>query len=125
MPGTDFQDTLEDLGASGNYAIVTLAEPQREKWGSTMDEARIRTLKQAILELPEGERQQLAEELLPLLLTTRAGLRGIDQVLQTLSDEEIDALVERARERTKGLPDAAVEAVIGEALRAIRTQSRS
>lgn len=90
-----------------------------------MDEAKVRELKQAILDLPESERQQLAEELLPLLLTTRAGLKGIDQVLQTLSDEEIDALVERARERTKDLPDATVVAVISEALRAVRTQSRS
>ncbi len=38
-----------------------------------MDTARIKALTQQILALPEGERQQLALEVLPILLTTRAG----------------------------------------------------
>jgi len=71
------------------------------------------------------ERQQLAEEILPVLLTTRPGLAGIDQALQPLSDEELDALVERARSRGRDLADATAAAVIGEALRAVRAQSRS
>ena len=42
-----------------------------------------------------------------------------------LSDEELDALVERARARGRDLPEEAIAAVIGEALRAVRAQSRS
>ena len=88
-----------------------------------MDEVKLRALKQEILELPDGDRQQLAQELLPVLLTTRVGLESIDRVLRSLSDEELDALVERARGRD--LPEEAIAAVIGEALRAVRAQSRS
>jgi hypothetical protein len=89
-----------------------------------MDEARLKALKQEILDLPEGEQQQIAQELLPLLLTTRAGVQSIDRVLQALSDQELDALVERARRRSQDVPEATVAAVIGEALRAVRAQSR-
>lgn len=90
-----------------------------------MHQSKVKALTQEILALPEAERQQLAEEILPVLLTTRPGLAGIDQALQSLSDEELDALVERARSRGRDLPDATVAAVIGEALRAVRAQSRS
>ncbi len=90
-----------------------------------MDEARLKALKQEILDLPEGEQQQIAQELLPLLLTTRAGVQSIDRVLQALSDQELDALVERARRRSQDVPEETVAAVIGEALRAVRAQSRS
>ena len=90
-----------------------------------MGDATVESLKQAILDLPADQRQQLAEEILPLLLTTRAGVKGIDHVLQALSDEEVDTLVERARTRAKDIPEDTIAAVIGEALRAVRTQSRS
>lgn len=90
-----------------------------------MHQSKVKALTQEILALPEAERQQLAEEILPVLLTTRLGLAGIDQALQSLSDEELDALVERVRSRGRDLPDATVAAVIGEALRAVRAQSRS
>ncbi len=90
-----------------------------------MEDVTVEGLKQAILDLPAEQQQQLAEEILPLLLTTRAGVKGIDRVLQALSDEEIDALVERARTRAKDIPEDAIAAVIGEALRAVRAQSRS
>ena len=90
-----------------------------------MDQAKVKALTQEILALPDGERQRLAEEILPVLLTTRAGLAGIDEALQALSDEELDALVERARSRGRDLPDATAAAVISEALRAVRSQSRS
>jgi hypothetical protein len=90
-----------------------------------MDDLKVKALKQAILDLPVELQQELAEELLPLLLTTRAGIKGIDQVLQTLSDEELDVLVERGRSRAKDLPEESVAAVIGEALRAVRAKSRS
>ena len=90
-----------------------------------MEDATVRSLKEAILDLPADQQQQLAEEILPLLLTTRAGIKGIDQVLQALSDEELDALVERARTRAKDLPEDTIAAVIGEALRTVRAQSRT
>ncbi len=90
-----------------------------------MEDATVKSLKQAILDLPADQQQQLAEEVLPLLLATRAGVKGIDQVLQALSDEELDALVERVRTRAKDLSEDAISAVIGEALRAVRAQSRS
>jgi len=90
-----------------------------------MGDATVKSLKQAILDLPADQQQQLAEEILPLLLTTRAGVKGIDHVLRALSDEEVDTLVERARTRAKDIPEDTIAAVIGEALRAVRTQSRS
>lgn len=89
-----------------------------------MDQSKVKALTQEILALADAERQQLAEEILPVLLTTRPGLAGIDQALQALSDRELDALVERARHRGRGLPESTVAAVIGEALRAVRAQSR-
>ena len=90
-----------------------------------MDKSKVKALTQEILALSEAEREQLAEEVLPVLLTTRPGLAGIDQALQALSDQELDALIERARSRGRDLPDSTVAEVIGEALRAVRAQSRS
>ena len=49
---------------------------------SPMETARVRSLAREILALPEPERQQLAREALPLLLTTRAGLEEIDAALR-------------------------------------------
>lgn len=89
-----------------------------------MDQSKVKALTQEILALADAERQQLAEEILPVLLTTRPGLAGIDQALQALPDQELDGLVERARHRGRGLPESTVAAVIGEALRAVRAQSR-
>ena len=85
-----------------------------------MDESRVKALAEEIMALPDAERQQLTQEVLPVLLTTHAGLAGIDEALQALSDDELDALFERARRRGHDLPDATVAAVIGEALRAVR-----
>lgn len=90
-----------------------------------MDEARVRALTREIMALPEEERQGLARELLPVFLTTRAGLEEIDEALGALSDAELDAIVERARSRSRDLPDSTVAAVIGEAIRAVRAQGRS
>lgn len=50
------------------------------------------------------------------------GLAGIDQALQALSDQELDALIERTRSRGPDLPGSTVAVVIGEALRAVRAQ---
>ena len=88
------------------------------------DDAKVMALKQAILDLPEEEREHLAAEILPMLLITQAGMKGIDQALEALSDEELGALVERARCRTQHLLEATVAAVIDEALRAVRAQNR-
>jgi hypothetical protein len=67
--------------------------------------------------LSEPERQELAREVLPWLLTTRAGLAEIDRSLEALSDEELDATIERARQRASTLGDEAVAAIIDEAVR--------
>lgn len=74
--------------------------------------------------LPDADQQALAQEVLPVLLSTRDGLEAIDRALKTLSDEELDALIERARAQAD-LPETAAAAVIGEAVRAGRAQRRS
>lgn len=90
-----------------------------------MGAGKIQSLVTEIEALSEAERQELAHEVLPLLLTTRAGLEEIDRSLETLSDEELDAIIERARQRAGTLGDDAVAAIISEAVRAVRAQSRS
>jgi hypothetical protein len=90
-----------------------------------MGDAKVRLLAEEILALSDGERDELAREVLPLLLSTRPGLQGIDEALRLLPDEDLDTLVERARSRGRDLPEATVAAVIRDALRATRAQSRS
>src|SRR5437762_719412 len=90
-----------------------------------MGAGKVQSLVTEIEALSEAERQELAHEVLPLLLTTRAGLEEIDRSLEALSDEELDAIIERARQRAGTLGDEAVAAIISEAVRAARTQSRS
>ena len=90
-----------------------------------MGTEKIQSLVTEIEALSEAERQELAHEVLPLLLMTRAGLEEIDRSLETLSDEELDAIIERARQRAGTLGDDAVAAIIAEAVRAVRAQSRS
>lgn len=89
-----------------------------------MDTARVRSLADAILALPEAERQQLAREILPVLLGTRAGLEEFDEALRAPSDDELRALVERARQRAGELPEDEVAVIIAERLRAARAQGR-
>ncbi|OLB06844.1 MAG: hypothetical protein DME12_11505 [Candidatus Rokuibacteriota bacterium] len=86
---------------------------------------RVESLIAEIRALSETERQELAHEVLPDLLTTRAGLEEIDRSLQTLSDKELDAVIERARRRAASLGDEAIAVIIDEAVRAVRAQSRS
>jgi hypothetical protein len=81
----------------------------------------VRSLAEQIRALPDGDRQALAQE---VLLGTRAGLEAIDRALTTLSDEELDALLERARAKADR-PETTAAAVIGEAIRAVWAQSRS
>lgn len=87
--------------------------------------SKVQHLAEEIQALRADEREALAHQVLPLLLATRAGLEEIDRSLEALSDDELDALIERARERAGALGEAEVTAIIDEALRAVRTQSRS
>ena len=88
-------------------------------------DTKVQSLIAAIEALSEAERQALAQEVLPLLLSTRAGLEEIDRSLEALSDEALDTVIERARQRAGPLGDEAVTAIIDEALRAVRAQGRS
>ena len=58
-------------------------------------------------------------------MSTRAGLAEIDRSLEKMSDQELDALIERARDRAGTLGDEALTIIIGEAIRAARAQRRS
>ena len=88
-------------------------------------DTKVQSLIAEIEALSEAERQTLAQEVLPLLLSTRAGLEEIDRSLEALSDKELDTVIERARQRAGALGDEAVTAIIDEALRAVRTPGRS
>ena len=88
-------------------------------------ETKVQSLIAEIQALSEAERQALAEVVLPLLLSTSAGLEEIDRSLEALSDHELDAMIERARQRTGVLGDEAVTAIIDEAIRAVRAHGRS
>ena len=90
-----------------------------------MDTARVRSLAQEILALPDPERQELAREVLPALLGTRAGLEEIDEALRQLSDDDLRALVARARRRASDLAEDEVAAIIAEGVRAARAHGRS
>jgi hypothetical protein len=86
---------------------------------------KVRSLIHDIQALSDAERQELAREVLPWLLATPAGLKEIDRPLEALSAEELDALIERARERAGALGDDAVAAIIKEAVSAVRAEGRS
>ena len=85
---------------------------------------KLQSLIDEIRALSEAERQELAHEVLPWLLSTRAGLEELDRSLAVLSDEELDAVIERARQRAGTLGDEAGAAIIDEAVRAVRAQGR-
>ena len=88
-------------------------------------DTKVQSLIAEIEALSEAERQALAHEVLPLLLSTRAGLEEIDRSLEASSDAELDAVIERARQRVGPLGDAAITVIIDEAIRAGRAQGRS
>ena len=88
-------------------------------------DTKVQSLIAEIEGLSEADRQTLAQEVLPLLLSTRAGLEEIDRSLEKMSDEELDAVIERARDRTGTLGDEALAIIIDEAIRAARAQGRS
>ncbi|MGH9460388.1 MAG: hypothetical protein ACRD1X_04170 [Vicinamibacteria bacterium] len=83
-----------------------------------------RALAQEILALSEPERQELAREVSPVLLATRAGIADIDASLRDLSDDELRALVERARQRASDLSEDEVAAIIAAGLRAASADRR-
>jgi len=87
-------------------------------------DAKVQSLIAEIEALSAAERQTLAQEVLPLLLSTRAGLEEIDHSLATLSDAELDAVIDRARQRAGTLGDEAVTAILDEAIRAARAHGR-
>jgi hypothetical protein len=58
-------------------------------------------------------------------LSTRAGLEEIDRSLEKMSDQQLDALIERARDRAGTLGDEALTIIIDKAIRAARAQGRS
>ena len=89
-----------------------------------MTTAWVQSLARQILALSEPERQELAREVLPVLLTTRAGLAEIDASLRDHPDDELRALVERARQRASDLSEDEVAAIIAEGLRAARAHGR-
>ncbi len=89
-----------------------------------METPKVQSLIAEIQGLSEAERQELAHEILPLLLTTRAGLEEIDEALRDLPDEQLRALVERARRRASELSEDEVAAIIAEGLRAARAEGR-
>ena len=89
-----------------------------------MTTAWVQSLARQILALSEPERQELAREVLPALLTTRAGLAEIDASLRHLSDDGLRALVERARQRASDLSEDEVSTIISEGLRAARAHGR-
>ena len=88
-------------------------------------DTKVQSLIAEIEALSEAERQTLAHEVLPLLLSTRAGLEEIDRSLEKMSDEELDAVIERATDRAGTLGDEALTIIIDEAIRAARAQGRS
>ena len=93
--------------------------------GGTDVDTKVKHLAQEIRTLTNEERDELATEALPLLLQTKSGLIGIDNTLQTLSDEELIALVEDARIKNRDIPEPTLTMVIGDALRAARSARRS
>ena len=71
-------------------------------------ETKVQSLVAEIEALSEAERQTLAQEVLPLLLSTRAGLAEIDRSLEALSDAELDTVIERAYQRFLAIHQAVV-----------------
>ena len=62
-----------------------------------MAEAKVQQIAHEIRMLTEVERQELIAEILPLLLLTPGSVQAVTLVLDALSTEELDALVEHAR----------------------------
>jgi hypothetical protein len=90
-----------------------------------MAEARVQQIAYEIRMLTEVERQELVAEVLPLLLLTQGSLQAVTRALDTLSTEELDALVEHARTRNTVLPETTLTTVLRDALYATITPCRA
>jgi hypothetical protein len=90
-----------------------------------MAETRVQQIAHDIQMLTEVERQELIAEVLPLLLLTRGSVQAVTRALDTLSTEELDALVEHARTRNTTLPETTLAAVLRDALHTTRTPRRT
>ena len=90
-----------------------------------MAEARVQQIARDIRMLTEDERQELVAEVLPLLLFTQGSLQVVTRALDTLSTEELDALVEHARTGNTALPETTIATVLRDALHATRTPRRA
>jgi hypothetical protein len=90
-----------------------------------MAQAKVQQIVHDIRMLTEDERQELVAEVLPLLLLTRGSLQAVTCALDTLSTEELDALIEHARTRNTDLPETTIATVRRDALHATRTPRRA
>ena len=90
-----------------------------------MAEARVQRIAHAIRMLTDVERQELVAEVLPLLLLTRGSVQAVTRALDTLATEDLDALVEHARNRNTTLPATTIATVLRDALHATRTLRRA
>jgi hypothetical protein len=90
-----------------------------------MAAAKVQQIAHDIRMLTEDERQELVAEVLPLLLLTHGSLRAVTCALDTLSTEELDALVEHARTRNTALPETTIATVLRDALHTTRTPCRT
>lgn len=75
--------------------------------------------------LTDDERQELVAEVLPLLLFTQGSVPAVIRALDTLSTEELDALIEHARTRNTALPETTIATVLRDAFHATRTPCRA
>jgi hypothetical protein len=90
-----------------------------------MAAVKVQQIAHEIRMLTEDERQELVAEVLPLLLLTQGSLSAITCALDTLSTEDLDALVEHARTRNTALAETTVATVLRDALQATRTSRRA
>jgi len=81
-----------------------------------MAEAKVKQIAHEIQMLTEVERQELVAEILPLLLLTQGSVQVVTRVLDALSTEELDALVEHARIRNTAIPATTLSTVLRDAL---------
>jgi hypothetical protein len=84
--------------------------------GIGMAEAKVQQIAQEIRMLIEVARQELIAEILPLLLLTLGSVQAVTRVLDALSTEELDALVEHARMRNIAIPETTLPTVLRDAL---------
>jgi hypothetical protein len=90
-----------------------------------MAEARVQQIADAIRMLTDDERRELVAEVLPLLLLTQGSLQAVTCALDTISTEDLDALVEHARTRNAALPETTIATVLRDAFHTARTPRRA